>query len=64
MKIDKQVQKNCISRIKEIAIKEGVAIVSKDGKLIAYWSSADLSALYDDIMRRTNNGIEILFKMD
>ena len=27
-------------------------------------SDADISALYDDIMRRTNNGVEILFKMD
>lgn len=27
-------------------------------------SDASMSALYDDIMRRTNNGVEILFKMD
>lgn len=24
----------------------------------------NLSALYDDIMKRTNNGVEILLKMD
>ena len=27
-------------------------------------TDADLSALYDDIMKRTDNGVEILFKMD
>jgi len=27
-------------------------------------SDATLNALYDDIMQRTNNGVEILFKMD
>ena len=27
-------------------------------------SDEALGALYDDIMRRTNNGVEILFKMD
>ena len=27
-------------------------------------SDASMSALYDDIMRRTNNGVEILFKID
>lgn len=27
-------------------------------------SDEALDALYDDIMRRTNNGVEILFKMD
>lgn len=27
-------------------------------------TDVDLSALYDNIMKRTDNGIEILFKMD
>ena len=27
-------------------------------------TDADLSALYDDIMKRTGNGVEILFKLD
>lgn len=27
-------------------------------------TDADLSALYDDIMKRTGNGVEVLFKMD
>ena len=58
----RNIEKQYYQRIQNLpAGTKQTAMIDIRGQSI---SDASMSALYDDIMRRTNNGVEILFKMD
>ena len=58
----RNIEKQYYQRIENLpeGTKQSVMIDIRDQNV----TDADLSALYDDIMKRTDNGVEILFKMD